>query len=416
MKKLLTLILAFTFVISCSKNNEDLTVEGSTITSKVLAPNGTDPIPGASVTLIKQGNEINQTLSGIDGKFVFSNVEPGEYTISISKGMFSVLRSVNTNNPITICHIPPGNPENPQTITISENAWAAHEAHGDTLGACDEGDDENHDEINLEDFIIDNLPNIAVVTGSYDNIESVLFSIGLVDQETGEPLFDIIDGNGFNKNDHSHGHSISKSTKSSTNPVLQPNVDFTFEELLNDVTMLEQYDIIFFNCGLSTAYISNNENINTYVQNGGILYATDWAYEYLNAITNGGQDYIDFYQPYKSGSSTTTMATVGNPELLSWLDVNFGIAVNDTIEINEFLGGWQVVASSDAETVLTWFNGEVTYNTDTVPITENKDLMFTFAHGDGYVLYSSFHTENHDDGFSNVDRIMEYQIFDMTTN
>lgn len=37
---------------------------------------------------------------------------------------------------ITICHIPPGNPENAHTISIDEHAWQAHEAHGDTMGEC----------------------------------------------------------------------------------------------------------------------------------------------------------------------------------------------------------------------------------------------------------------------------------------
>ena len=37
---------------------------------------------------------------------------------------------------ITICHIPPGNPAARQTIRISPNAWPAHQAHGDTCGAC----------------------------------------------------------------------------------------------------------------------------------------------------------------------------------------------------------------------------------------------------------------------------------------
>jgi hypothetical protein len=40
------------------------------------------------------------------------------------------------NNKITICHHPPGNPENTQEIEISESAWPAHEAHGDTRGPC----------------------------------------------------------------------------------------------------------------------------------------------------------------------------------------------------------------------------------------------------------------------------------------
>jgi hypothetical protein len=42
---------------------------------------------------------------------------------------------------VTICHIPPGNPENRHTITISISAWPAHESlHGDTMGECGGGD------------------------------------------------------------------------------------------------------------------------------------------------------------------------------------------------------------------------------------------------------------------------------------
>jgi hypothetical protein len=37
---------------------------------------------------------------------------------------------------ITICHYPPGNSANGQTITIDMSAWPTHEAHGDYQGAC----------------------------------------------------------------------------------------------------------------------------------------------------------------------------------------------------------------------------------------------------------------------------------------
>ena len=43
---------------------------------------------------------------------------------------------------VTICHIPPGNPENAHTIKVGESAVDAHLAHGDTLGECPE--DEFH--------------------------------------------------------------------------------------------------------------------------------------------------------------------------------------------------------------------------------------------------------------------------------
>jgi hypothetical protein len=41
-----------------------------------------------------------------------------------------------TEEKITICHIPPGKPDNKQTISIGVSAWPAHEAHGDHKGAC----------------------------------------------------------------------------------------------------------------------------------------------------------------------------------------------------------------------------------------------------------------------------------------
>ena len=37
---------------------------------------------------------------------------------------------------IIVCHIPPGEPSNKQTIEIGESALDAHLAHGDTIGAC----------------------------------------------------------------------------------------------------------------------------------------------------------------------------------------------------------------------------------------------------------------------------------------
>lgn len=41
------------------------------------------------------------------------------------------------NQKVLVCHVPPGNPANEHTICISENAVAAHLAHGCYLGTCD---------------------------------------------------------------------------------------------------------------------------------------------------------------------------------------------------------------------------------------------------------------------------------------
>lgn len=44
-----------------------------------------------------------------------------------------------TGGKVTICHIPPGNPDNRRTLTIGASAWPAHQAHGDTMGPCSGG-------------------------------------------------------------------------------------------------------------------------------------------------------------------------------------------------------------------------------------------------------------------------------------
>jgi hypothetical protein len=37
---------------------------------------------------------------------------------------------------VLVCHVPPGNPEHPMTIEVGEDSVPAHLAHGDTEGAC----------------------------------------------------------------------------------------------------------------------------------------------------------------------------------------------------------------------------------------------------------------------------------------
>lgn len=37
---------------------------------------------------------------------------------------------------VTLCHFPPGSPENPSTLSVAESALGAHLAHGDYEGEC----------------------------------------------------------------------------------------------------------------------------------------------------------------------------------------------------------------------------------------------------------------------------------------
>ena len=87
--------------------------------------------------------------------------------------------------------------------------------------------------------------------------------------------------------------------------------------------------------------------------------------------------------------------------------------MDNTVIIDEFLPSWQVVESHDVSNTTAWLNGPVTYRNDAETITENKELAFTFLVGDGGVFYSLFHTENNENGFTCVDRVMEYLVFEL---
>jgi hypothetical protein len=101
-----------------SQNGQALT--GSTFTGGTLRRN---------VTLISGVNTFVLTATNACGTV--------SETITINyKPIVEVPNSATPDRKITICHYPPGNNGNPQTIEISLSAWPAHQAHGDVLGPC----------------------------------------------------------------------------------------------------------------------------------------------------------------------------------------------------------------------------------------------------------------------------------------
>ena len=96
--------------------------------------------------------DLNAQKKSKDGKMTICHFPPGNpenvQTITIDESAWEAHQAhgdeIGGNcekkskkfNKISICHYPPGNPENVQTITIDADAWEAHEAHGDTKGTC----------------------------------------------------------------------------------------------------------------------------------------------------------------------------------------------------------------------------------------------------------------------------------------
>lgn len=85
------------------------------------------------------GWEVIQVLGSEWEVLLEDNTATGFGPLAVRRALNPSAKQVNDQMEqgwVTICHIPPGNPNNPITITISINALPAHLAHGDYLGAC----------------------------------------------------------------------------------------------------------------------------------------------------------------------------------------------------------------------------------------------------------------------------------------
>ena len=88
----------------------------------------TNPLGHSEITICHtppENNQIHQTLT------IPVSAWPAHQAHGDTPGACPV-----TTSTIVICHIPPGNNQNPQTITIPVSAWPAHQAHGDSQGSC----------------------------------------------------------------------------------------------------------------------------------------------------------------------------------------------------------------------------------------------------------------------------------------
>ncbi|HEY0091524.1 MAG TPA: hypothetical protein VGB43_03465, partial [Flavobacterium sp.] len=193
---------------------------------------------------------------------------------------------------------------------------------------------------------------------------------------------------------------------------LPANVPFNFNDLLHDTTLLAEYDIIFLNCGGKEEFASDPiaiTNLKMFIENGGIVYATDFMYKYVQAMFPN--DYLQFAQPEKAGYSETATVQINNTDLETWL-TNQGIPGMPTMQIDGFLNGWQMVSTFNSANVNNWLIADnVIYSGSQYT---NQSLAFTFDYGQGGVFYSSFHTHGNTSSEEAIVQMMNYFIFELS--
>lgn len=206
-----------------------------------------------------------------------------------------------------------------------------------------------------EDVAID----VAVITGAYDELEPVLEAIGVTGVR-------IIDGQA--------GTEI---------------VDF-----LTDPLAMAEFDMIFFDGGhREDGVIYGDGPINvvrdalqSYVQQGGVIFASDWAYDVVESVW---PDAVDFY----GDDTVPDSAQVGEPGTIEADVVDQALATTisaEELEITYDLPVWPLVenASSSVDVLLSgdapWRKG---FETGTV---RDSPLLLTFEDGDGQVLFTTY--------------------------
>ena len=201
---------------------------------------------------------------------------------------------------------------------------------------------------------------IAVVTGQYDHIEHIIEDLGLE--------YDTYSG-----------------------------TSGQYMTLLRDPARLAEYDIIFFNCGMSDSWTAEygtiGTNIREYVQAGGSIYTSDWAFQIFEAAFSNA---VDFY----GNDSVATDVEVGMPGTITAqvLDANFqAILGGTTARLSYDLDSWAVPVSASGSNADVLLQGTVqtfdwwTWSSDTV---RDAPLAVRVSSNGGIALYTSFHNEN----------------------
>lgn len=272
MKKLLLLTISMVLFIGCQKDetNDSENFNTGKIAGTVLSKNGQQSIGGALVFSFDDDHELIYTRSDENGQFVLQ-LPTGNREIHIQTGDGSNFR---TNFIVNI----------QKDITLT---------------------------IDSEQSKLNQVANIAYVSGSYDIIE------------------DLISNLGYNA------------------------TQITFSDLAN-YNIISQYDIIFLNCGsrnISMSSLNNAIDVNLaqFVTNGGSLYASDWALAYLM----GGGSNVSSCNMTGGFIPDNTLCSINNGVMgffnaVQIVDTNLSNSVGfSSFDLEYDLSGWQQIQTYD---------------------------------------------------------------------
>jgi len=369
----------------------------SVICGTALAPDASTPIVGAEVSLVTSTSE-SVALTGLY-RDINGKLTPSE-TACLTDATGAFACSTTSAGSLSFQIVGNG-----FTITFDATgtyAVATEVANTATTAAT-----------------ADSTLKVVVATGFYDSVQNVIKRVFECDTSvtdgdyTGDltvgnecPMMEIVDGD-------------SMGTTGATNPNtalttvlgLADGTYPTVAQLFASAEALALFDIVLLNCtDLSGDILTNTTyitNLTTYVENGGNVYASDRSGDYVEQYW---PQYIEWYgttppdgltttkEPIntgQAGGATNQTITVVDPSLLTWMQAEDLVDINNQFEA-VFIGGemiMQEVSTSPlvtellTATTLTGITGLPISGKTTIPIAVSFPLT------SGCVFYTTFHTE-----------------------
>lgn len=169
--------------------------------------------------------------------------------------------------------------------------------------------------------------------------------------------------------------------------------------LKHDAKTLSEYDVIFLTCHLDTDADILKEPLQTYVANGGILYASDWRYEAV------AKAFPDTAAPslIGDGAAQQIEADIVDPDLREALR-------RRKIPLKFDLGDWKAAAFG-GPSVKILLKGTYKKMKGQEPAT--APLMVKFPFNKGTVIFTSFHNEAQNSEIE--EQLLQYLVFSLVT-
>ena len=225
--------------------------------------------------------------------------------------------------------------------------------------------------------------DVAVVTGDYDDFQLVLSNMGFANYE-------VIDG-------------------------LDTDEITSF---LLDAEAMAKFDIIFMNGGCleegilydaSAEALSDQviQNLRDYVNNGGQIYASDWAYDYIEVVWPDAIDFVgndDEPDAAQMGEYGVVTAAVADSAMAEWLGSNY-------VNIEYDLPVWPPIENVSSA-VSVHLSGTVEYREGTSSYSlSSVPMLVSFTSGEGRVVGSTFRVAKN--ATTDMMLVLQYMMYNL---